>query len=163
MIDFDPRTEEPNYNDVSHSKTTGRDSSSDEQAIVNPPSNEVIPKKIKRRFSAKEKLRIITAADLCTQRGELGALLRKEGLYSSQIKTWKLGLEKSRISALTDKKRGRKPGSDNPFIGRFAESEKRNRILTKKLERAEEIIQFQKKFAELFGKIITLPEDIESM
>ena len=163
MIDFDPRTDDLNSNDVSHSEATGRDSSLDEQAAVNPPSNEVIPKRIKRRFSAKEKLRIIAAADLCTQRGELGALLRKEGLYSSQIKTWKLDLEKSNLQALTGKKRGRKPASDNPFIGRLAEAEKRNRTLTKKLERAEEIIQFQKKFAEMFGKIITLPEDIEAM
>ena len=163
MIVFDPRTKESNYNDVSHSETTGRDSSSDEQASVNPPSSEVIPKRIKRRFSAREKLRIIAAADLCTLRGELGALLRKEGLYSSQIKTWKLDVEKGRISALTDKKRGRKPASDNPFIGRLAEAEKRNRTLTKKLERAEEIIHFQKKFAEMFGKIITLPEDIEAI
>ncbi len=163
MTDFDPRSKELNYNDVSHSETTGRDSSLDEQASVNPPSNEVIPKRIKRRFSAKEKLRIVAAADVCTQRGELGALLRKEGLYSSQIKAWKLNLERSQICALTGKKRGRKPASVNPFIGRLAESEKRNRILTKKLERAEEIIQFQKKFAEMFGKIITLPEDIEAM
>ena len=70
--------------------------------------------------------------------------MRKKGLYSGQIITWRLEKKKDQLAALTEKKRGRKPASDKPFIGRLAESEMRVLNLTKRLERAEGIIHFRK-------------------
>jgi transposase-like protein len=126
-------------------------------------STEVTPKSTKRRFSAATKLRILAAADGCTKHGELGALLRREGLYSTQIASWRRLRDQGGLGSLTDKKRGRKPMDSTPLAAKLAASEKRVLALTKRLEKAEEIIDFQKKFAVMFGKIITLPEDIEKM
>lgn len=163
MTDFDPRIEDRNQDGDSHPQTSGRDSPSGEQRRVSKQSTEVTPKRKKRRFSAAAKLRIVIAADACTKHGELGALLRREGLYSAQIASWRRLRDQGGLGSLTDKKRGKKPASVNPLAAQLAEAERRNQILTRKLERAEEIIQVQKKFAEMFGKIITLPEDIEKM
>ena len=161
MTELDPRNETQTQDGESHRQTTGRDSAAAEQQSMRKQTTEVTPKRrSKRRFSAKEKLRIVLAADACTKHGELGALLRREGLYSTQVANWRLLRDQG---DLVDKKRGRKPKEVNPLASKLAESEKQNRILTKKLERADEIIYFQKKFAEMFGKIITLPEDIEKM
>ena len=141
-------------------ETTGRDSPSGEQGGKSQPSTEVMPRRTKRRFSAKEKLRIVTAADACAKHGELGALLRREGLYSTQVAKWRVLRDQGELGALTDKKRGRKPNT-NPLKAELAASEKRNAILTRKLEQAAEIIDVQKKLAALFGKTITLPPHLE--
>lgn len=156
MTEFDPRIEEQ----IQHRQTAGRDSPSGEQHRMSKQSTEVTPKRTKRRFSAAQKLRILAAADACTKHGELGALLRREGLYSGQVAKWRQLRDQGELGALTDKKRGRKPDT-NPLTAKLAESERRIVILTKKLEKAEEIIDVQKKFAALFGKIITLPSHLE--
>lgn len=123
---------------------------------------EVTPKRQKRRFSAKAKLRVLTAADACSKPGEVGALLRREGLYSSQLTKWKLLRDQGELGALTDKKRGPKAVT-NPMKGQLAASEKAVAVLTRRLEKAQEIIDVQKKFAALFGKIIALPSHLEEI
>lgn len=159
MVELLSRGAEPDFSDSS--ETTGRDSPTGEQSGGRKSrSTEVTPKRTKRRFSAKEKLRILVAADACVKHGELGALLRREGLYSSQVAKWRLLRDQGELGALTEKKRGRKPNT-NPLKAELAASEKRNAILTRKLEQAAEIIDVQKKLAALFGKTITLPPHLE--
>ena len=143
-------------------ETSGRDSPTGEQGGKKSRSTEVTPKRTKRRFSAKEKLRILVAADACVKHGELGALLRREGLYSSQVAKWRLLRDQGELGALAEKKRGRKPNT-NPLKAELAASEKRIAILTRKLEQAAEIIDVQKKLAALFGKTITLPPHLEDL
>jgi transposase-like protein len=70
---------------------------------------EVTPKAKRRQFSAQYKLRILDEADRCTRPGEIGALLRREGLYSSNLATWRRQRQKGQIGALSPKKRGPKP------------------------------------------------------
>jgi transposase len=150
MNDFDPRN---SADTVSYSQATGRDSverSDTEQMVSKPVSTEVTPRQARRRFSATDKLRILAAADRCAKQGELGALLRREGIYSSMLAKWR---RRQRDGALEEKKRGRKPAVANPLVGKLAESEKRVRALEKKLEQAEAIIGFQKKFLEIVGKL----------
>ena len=72
------------------------------------PDPEVTPKAKRRRFSAEYKLRILAEADGCTQPGEIGALLRREGLYSSHLTTWRRQRDEGQLYGLTGKKRGRK-------------------------------------------------------
>lgn len=163
MTEFQSRDVEFSLSGASHGETPGRGSPSGEHSGgKGKQSAEVIPKRTKRRFSAKEKLRIVTAADACTKHGELGALLRREGLYSSQVAAWRALRGRGELSALTEKKRGRKREA-NPLRAELAASEKRNAILIKKLEQAAEIIDVQKKIAALFGKTIILPPHLEGM
>ena len=115
-----------------------------------PPDPEVPARHAKRRFTTAYKLDILRRADACTRPGELGALLRKEGLYSSHLVTWR----RQREHGLTPKKRGRKPSTD-PRV-RTLEREKaalatENRRLERRLQRAETIIAFQKKWLRSWG------------
>ena len=78
------------------------------QEAIEPTNPEVIAKPQKRRFSAKYKRDILRKAELCTKRGELGSLLRREGLYSSQLITWRKKSEQGELTGLDAKKRGPK-------------------------------------------------------
>lgn len=116
-----------------------------------PPDPEVPARPAKRRFTTAYKLDILRRADACTRPGELGALLRTEGLYSSHLATWR----RQRAHGLTPKTRGRKPTSRDPRL-KTLEREKaalasENRRLERRLQRAETIIAFQKKVHELLG------------
>jgi transposase len=119
-----------------------------------PPDPEVPEKKRRRKFTAKYKLRILAeadACDACTDPGELGALLRREGLYSSNLTTWRRQRRKGLLTAMAPQKRGRKKAEINPLASRVAKLEKDNRRLQQKLKRAELIIEAQKKMAEILG------------
>jgi transposase-like protein len=72
------------------------------------PDPEVVPKAKRRRFTAEYKLRIIREADTCTEPGEIGSLLRREGLYSSYLSKWRQQQEEGQLEALSSRKRGRK-------------------------------------------------------
>ena len=113
------------------------------------PDPEVAEKKPRRRFTAKYKLRILHEADNCTEQGQLGALLRREGLYSSNLTTWRRQREKGILSGLTPKKRGRKNKPKNPLADQVARLEKENRKLRLKLKQAETIIDVQKKVSQM--------------
>jgi transposase-like protein len=125
------------------------------------PDPEVPEQAKRRRFSAKYKLRIIREADACTEKGQLGALLRREGLYHSHLMTWRRQREEGSLQGLAPKKRGRKPNK-NRKSKREAQLESENRRLRKKLDQAETIIEIQKKVAALLGNPIESPESDEN-
>jgi len=115
------------------------------------PDPEVAARHVRRRFTTAYKLEILRKADGCTRPGELGALLRHEGLYSSNLVTWR----RQRADGLTPKRRGRKATSGDPRVKQL-ELEKaawatEKRRLERRLLRADTIIAFQKKVAELLG------------
>jgi len=116
---------------------------------VNDP--EVSEKPVRRKFSARQKLRILKVADACTEVGSLGALLRREGLYSSNLKTWRRQREEGALSALTPKKRGRRKNAQNPLGLKVGQLEKENNQLKSRLKQAELIIEVQKKVSQLLG------------
>ena len=115
------------------------------------PDPEVPEKTPRRRFSAKYKLEVLKRADACTQPGELGTLLRKEGLYSSNLTTWRRQREQGALDAMSPKARGRKKIEKNPLAQEVATLQKENERLRRKLKKAETIIEFQKKISEMLG------------
>jgi transposase-like protein len=114
---------------------------------------EVVAKPVRRRFSAEYKLRILRAAEHCSP-GELGALLRREGLYSSHLTTWRRQREAGQLAGLAPKKRGPKP---DPQAAELARLRRENERLQTRLQQAEAIIDAQKKLAQLFG--LSLPTE----
>jgi len=127
-----------------------------------PPDPEVPEKKPRRNFTAKYKLQILAEADACSQPGQLGVLLRREGLYSSNLTTWRRQREKGVLKAMAPKKRGRKQKEKNPLAQKVAQLEKENRRLQQKLKKAELIIEAQKKMSEILGIAQNLDESDES-
>lgn len=113
-----------------------------------PPDPEVPAKPERRRFSAEYRLRILKQADACKKPGELGALLRREGLYSSLLTNWRRQRDHGTLREMRGRRRGPKPRSVDP---RVKQLEAENRRLQRKLQRAETIITLQKKVAEILG------------
>jgi len=112
----------------------------------------------RRRYSAEEKLRILREADTCTERGELTALLRREGLYSSHLTQWRTQLESQGIEGLEPKKAGRKPTTDAK--DREIEKLQRNTAkLERELDLATKLIDLQKKAHEILGVALPRIED----
>lgn len=117
------------------------------QSIPNP---EVSMKNGHRRFSASYKIRIVREADACTKFGDVGALLRREGLFSSQLTDWRKQYRKGIEAALTDDKRGRKP-TRNPLTDEVERLQRELDRTQKRLKAAETIIEFQKNLSEMLG------------
>ena len=115
----------------------------------------------RRKFSAAEKARILREYAACTQPGEVGALLRREGLYSSHVAKWRAQADFAERASLEPKKRGPKPSIDAAQVRRITELERRNARLEKQLEQARVIIEIQKKLASLLG--IELPKEPEAV
>lgn len=116
------------------------------------PDPEVPAKASRRRFTAEYKARILAEADACTPgSGELGALLRREGLYSSNLYTWRRQRDEGALEGLKPKKRGRKPTPRHPLEDKVARLERENARLQQRLKQAETIIDVQKKVSELLG------------
>jgi len=128
---------------------TGRSSSAPER-----PDPEVRDKPIRRRFSADYKRRILEEADACSQSGQIGALLRREGLYSSLLASWRRQRETAVGEGLAPRKRGRKPSRD-PRAQRMARLERENASLKRRLEETMLIIDIQKKTSQLLGIKLT--------
>jgi transposase len=123
-------------------------------------SVETVPKSGKRRsFPAAEKLRIVREAAACTKRGDVEALLRREGIYSSLLAAWRKQLALHGSEALAGRRPGRKPKLDAKDR-RIAELEKRAARLEAKLSLAEKLIDLQKKVSVILG--INLATDEES-
>ena len=120
---------------------------------------EVVAKAQRRRFTAEYKRRIVREADRCTQPGALGALLRREGLYSSHLITWRRQRERGELAGLSGKRRGRKAKAVNPLAKRVAELEHDKRRLERKLERAELLLDIQKKASRLLEIPLRSPDD----
>jgi len=118
-------------------------------APTNIPDPEVVPKAKRRRFSAKYKQRILEEADNCTEPGQTGALLRREGLYSSHLSTWRRQRDRGLVQSLSPKKRGRKRKDE--LEREVVRLERENERLQASLEKAEMIIDVQKKLSRLLG------------
>jgi len=124
------------------------------------PDPEVPEKARRRRFSARYKLKILERADRCTEPGEVGAMLRREGLYWSNLQTWRRQREAGALQGLSPKKRGRKSAPKNPLAGKVQELERENKRLQRRLQRAEIMLDIQKKASELLGiPLATLEEE----
>ena len=109
---------------------------------------EVSTKAKRRRFTAEYKVRILKEAATCTERGALGALLRREGLYSSHLTEWRAAVERGELAALTPKRRGPPPKVVDPRDKQIAEQERQIARLTK---RAEALVELQKKYRRSWG------------
>jgi transposase-like protein len=125
------------------------------------PNPEVPEKAQRRRFTAEYKLKILKLADACERgTGELGELLRKEGLYASHITVWRRQREEGTLAGLTPKKRGRKPKRKDAVTEELARLRRENARLQQRLVQAEAIIDVQKKLSIALG--IELPTSDKS-
>ena len=118
------------------------------EASIPDPEVSAYPKR--RRFAAAYKARVVEEAEGCTEPGEIGALLRREGLYSSQLSKWRKLYRAGALKALRDDKRGRK-ATKHPLEDENARLRKHNERLSRRLEQAETIIEIQKKVATMLG------------
>ena len=112
---------------------------------------EVAEKAKRRTFTAEYKRRILREADACSKPGELGALLRSEGLYSSHLAGWRRARRSGEMDGLAPKRRGRKPAPVDPRDKKVRELERQLAQVTRRAERAEGLVEIQKKVAELLG------------
>jgi len=117
---------------------------------------EVVAKAQRRRFTAEYKRRILKEAEGCRKPGELGALLRREGLYTSHLSYWRKARARGELAGLRPKRRGPKPRRPDPNAKRILELECEVRRLRARAERAEALVDVQKKLSRLLG--IELPE-----
>ena len=127
-----------------------------EDQPVERPDPEVLEKPARRRFTAAYKLDVLKRAEECGP-GEVGALLRREGLYASHLAAWRKQRDEGALKALAPVKRGRKPKAKNPLADKVARLERENRKLQKRLGQAELIIDFQKKVADLLEIPLSKP------
>jgi len=116
---------------------------------------EVLERPHRRRFSAAYKLGIIQEADAAVEFRQVGALLRREGLYSSQLAAWRRSRDAGALTAL-GQPRGRKLA--DPAIAEVTRLQRENAALTRRLAVAEEIIAVQKKVSALLGCVLDEPE-----
>jgi transposase-like protein len=121
------------------------------EAAAGRPDVEVVAKAERRRFTAEYKRRIVREADRCTKPGEIGALLRREGLYSSLLTTWRAARDRGALEGLSPKKRGPKVVPPDPRDKKIAEQEREIGRWRKRAERAEALVDVQKKVAALLG------------
>lgn len=122
-----------------------------EPAQLVAQETEVVAKAKRRRFSAKEKLRILDEADVCAKTGQQGALLRREGLYSSHLSEWRRARERGELDALTPKKRGRKALATNPLEKEVTELKRALEKAEARARKAEALVELQKKISQLLG------------
>lgn len=115
------------------------------------PNPEVKATQSKRRFTAKEKLRILAEVDNCAEPGEVGSLLRREGIYSSYLARWRKEKESGQLDATVQRKRGRKPKTQDQNQQELARLRAENQKLQEQLKKAEAVIEIQKKLSILLG------------
>jgi transposase-like protein len=119
---------------------------------VTPEDVQVAAKPQRRSFTAEYKRRLLKEADACTTPGAVGALLRREGLYSSHLVEWRRARARGELAALTPKKRGRKPIPVDPRDRKIAKLERQLAHMTGRAERAEALVEAQKNLAALLGR-----------
>ena len=122
-------------------------------APVLEPEVEVLAKARRRTFTVEYKRRILREAEGCTKPGEIGALLRREGLYSSHLVAWRAARERGEIAGLSPKKRGRKARPLDPRDRRIAELERELAHRKAQLERAQALLELQKKAAQVLASL----------
>ena len=114
-------------------------------------NSEVVPRARRRRFSDADKRRILDAADRCTKPGEVGALMRREGVYSSSLSTWRRQRETAELAALAPQKRGPKADPQRAQSLHIAQLTHERDALQVRLSKALMVIDVQKKLAALLG------------
>ena len=137
---------------------SGNDHEGRKAIAISLPNPEVLEKPLRRRFTAEHKLRILQEVDALTDSGQIGALLRREGLYSSHLTTWRRQRDTGALQALQPKKRGRRGRRRDPVIQENEQLRRANDRLTRRLQKAEAIIEIQKKISELLGIPLSPPE-----
>ena len=125
----------------------------DGQTTVGAEDVQVAAKPRRRTYTAEYKRRILKEADACTTPGAVGALLRREGLYSSHLVVWRRARRRGELAALTPKKRGRKPPPVDPRDRTITELERQLAQMTDRAERAEALVDAQKNLAALLGRL----------
>jgi len=120
-------------------------------SVVETRDTEVPAKARRRRFTAEYKQRILWEADRCQRPGEIGALLRREGLYSSHLTVWRSARERAEREALRAKRRGPKPKARDGRDTRIGELECEVSRWKRRAERAEALVEIQKKVSTLLG------------
>lgn len=130
----------------------GKNGTRNGQPSAVKPASEVVPRAKRRTFSAEYKLHILAEAEACTGRGEIGALLRREGLYSSHLDKWRKQRNRGVLQALAPQKRGPKI---DPQAEEIARLRGENERLQARLQQAETIIEVQKKLSALLGLLPT--------
>jgi transposase len=108
---------------------------------------EVVAKAQRRRFTAAYKRKVLHEADRCTEPGEVGALLRREGLYSSHLTAWRGSRARGELAGEGTRRRGPKPTPRGPDVKRMLQLERENRRLRARAERAEALVEVQKKLS----------------
>ena len=112
---------------------------------------EVSSKARRRQFTAEYKRKVLAEVDACTKPGEIGALLRREGLYSSHLVEWRRARDSGALAGLAPRKRGPAARVPHPLERKVVELERQIKRLTWRAERAEGLVEVQKKVAELMG------------
>ena len=128
-----------------------RSAAADSPGAGTPPNPEVAAKPRRRQFTAAYRLRILEEADRCATSGEIGQLLRREGLYSSHLSNWRKAQRDGSLAALAPKKRGAKAKARNPLEPKVRELESKVARLEKELHKAQTILDVQEKVAGLLG------------
>ena len=120
---------------------------------------EVPSKARRRRFTAEYKRKILGEVAACTKPGEIGALLRREGLYSSSLGEWRRAQESGALAGLTPKKRGPAAKVPHPLERKVVELERSLARAERRAERAEGLVELQKKVSELLGIQLPKPDE----
>ena len=123
-----------------------------EMTVARPEDVQVVAKARRRVYTAEYKRRILKAAEGCTTPGAIGALLRREGLYSSHLVAWRRARESGELAGLTPRKRGRKAPPVDARDRKIAELERQLAVMTGRAQRAEVLVDAQKKLAALLGR-----------
>src|SRR5450755_2830216 len=141
----------PTQNDVEAGASADGDRRPTIVAAPASVSPELSGRPQRRTFTAHDKLRILAATDRAAETGGIGAILRREGIYSSTLCDWRRQRDAGAFGALTPVKRGPKIAEPNPLAAEVALLQKNNAHLTRRLARADAIIRVQKKLADLLG------------
>ena len=136
--------------------TVSSQDAQDKTPVSERPTSEIPEKARRRSFDVAYKLRILKEADGCDKHGELGELLRREGLYSSHLRTWREQRDAGVLAGLKPRRRGRKPKRKDSVVEEIDWLRRENARLSNRLKQAEAIIDVQKKVSEILG--VTLPD-----
>lgn len=129
-------------------------------AVPAPAPNPEVPANAKRRaFTAEFKRQVLAEADSCGP-GQIGAVLRRHGLYSSHLVTWRHQRDAGELAGLAPRKRGRKAMPKNPLVEEMAKLQRDLSRATARAERAEGLVAVQKKLAELLGEELPSEEEL---
>src|SRR6266705_3415139 len=124
-----------------------------------PPDPEVPERPKRRRFTAEYKLAVLKEVEACKEPGEIGALLRREGLYSSHLVLWRRQRDQAAHTQLKSRKRGPKPKAQDP---RVKQLERENARLQRRLRRVALLLDIQKKVGAILGIPLKNLDDVEN-